>query len=113
MTSTTPIQGQIAAVDVSTYNPNHVQPEYRDLIKAVEAVNSTKSNNLNNESSHFKLRLDTSNRTPVIDVVAKDGETVLYQIPPQRFLDYAKSLEDGRNTSAAAVYVPSGESQQT
>jgi len=108
MTSTSPIQGLNAAVDVSTYNTNHVaQPEYRELIKAVEAVNESQSGNLNNGASRFKLRIE-QHRMPVIDVMDKDGQTVLYQIPPQRFLDYAKGLEDGRANDAAAVYVPSG-----
>ena len=108
MTSTTGIQGAVTAVDISTYTPNHVQQqEHRELIKAVEAVNASKASDSGTDEARFKLRID--NHIQVVDVVAKDGKTVLYQIPAKGFLDYAKSMETSGSNDAAAVYIPSGQ----
>jgi hypothetical protein len=110
MGSSSASQGPICTTGVPAYAPTPFHPEFRDLIQAVQAVNSSMATGLLGEHYQVKFKMDTLARRPVIEVVEKDSKRVLFQVPPENVLAFARELRRGDAIAEAAHYTPSSRS---
>ena len=111
MNSSSSVQAQVTPVDVTSFKPEPLQNDHRELVKAVHAINSSASADLLGENTRLKFRIDSTSRRPVIEVVDKDSESVLFQIPTENVLELAKSSRTS-DQDAAAYFRPSGSGDQ-
>jgi len=106
MSGATPVPGPINVVDTEAYLPRANDQQHRETIKAVHAINASGAESLFGENCRLKFRLDSGSRRPIIEVVDRTSERVIFQIPPENVV----RLANGSRTSgveAAAYYEPS------
>lgn len=64
--------------------------EHRELIQAVQYLNRSADVQFMGENSRFRYEIDSATRIPVVKVVRKDSEDVIYQLPPDYVVELAR-----------------------
>jgi uncharacterized FlaG/YvyC family protein len=108
-----PVQGPITVVDTEHYRPFGNQREHRELIKAVAAVNSAGAQSLLGENCGLRFRVDAATRRPVIEVIDRNSDRVMFQIPPENVIRLAKQINGGIGNEAAFFAPSAGEETES
>lgn len=78
---------QIYSVQTPQTLPNEMQMESRRLIQAVRSLNKSE---LLGQQSELTYSIDRETRRPVVKVVDRETQAVLFQIPPSYVLELAE-----------------------
>jgi uncharacterized FlaG/YvyC family protein len=85
-----PLNGIQPMATVSVAQPSPEQlAENRQIVTAVKSLNKTE---LLGNDKEFRLLMDRETQRPVIRLVERDTQQVLWQMPSEYFLNLAKEL---------------------